>query len=74
MSDGIVMRYAHTWQWAGSSPPKLPPPRGPAEAGDRVPIYSNTIWHWIGQWGQPPCIAKQHLDPVQLFKNSSRVW
>jgi len=28
MSEGIVMRYAHTSQWAESSPPKLPLPGG----------------------------------------------
>jgi len=28
MSNGIVTRYAHTSQWAGSSPPKLPLPGG----------------------------------------------
>ena len=29
-----------------------------------------------GPWcqDQPPCIANQHLDPVQLFMHSSRVW
>ena len=43
----------------------------PVPGGCRSP--SNTIWHWIAQ-GQPPCIAKRHLDPVQLFKHSSRVW
>jgi len=37
MSDGIIMRYAHTSQWAGSSPLKLPLPRGPGDAG-WVPI------------------------------------
>jgi len=68
MSDGIVMRYAHTSQWAGYSPLKLPLPRGM-----QIRSPSSTIWQWIGQ-GQPPCIAKRHLDPVQLFKHSSRVW
>jgi len=66
--DGIVMHYFHTLQWAESSPPKFCLPGG---RGCRSP--SNAIWHIIGQ-GQPPFIAKRHLDPVQLFKYSSRVW
>jgi len=37
MSGGIVMRYAYISQWAGSSPPKLPLPRWPGDAG-QVPI------------------------------------
>ena len=62
MSDGIVIRYAR------HHGPNLPHRNCPFPGARGCRSPSNAIWHWIGQ-GQPPCIGKRHLDPVQLFKH-----